>query len=193
MNYKWLYNRFISLLFKPSSTWREIAKEDGGVDVMGSYFYPLAGLAGTISFLAILITEWVGDDAAHPFVMFREALIGCCVTCVPIIVSFFVSVFMLGKVARALFDFDSKEEAAIYKLVAYSMTVLCVTYTVLAFPVDFKILVWLCQVYTMYLIWEGCSCLFKLDDNKKLVFTVMAFVSMVGVSGVTYLLFNKFM
>ena len=47
--------------------------------------------------------------------------------------------------------------------------------------------------YTMYLIWEGCGCLFKFDDNKKLVFTVMVFVSMVGVAGVTYLLFNKFM
>ena len=104
----------------------------------------------------------------------------------------FVSAFVLAKAAKSLFGV-SVGQSGIYKLLAYSMTVLFVTYTVLAFPIDFKILVWLCQVYTIFIIWEGCGRLFDFDDNRRLVFTVMAFLSEVVVAGGIYFLFYKFM
>lgn len=191
MSYKWMYKRFVSILLRPSQTWEEIAREDEGGDVLSSYFYPLMGLAGLVSFIAYFVVGYVGD-ASQPFALFKDAIIGCCVTCVPVFLSFFVSAFVLGKVARSLFGVVVAQ-SDIYRLLGYSMTVLFVTYTVLAFPIDFKILVWLCQVYTIFLVWEGCGRLFDFDDNRRLVFTVMAFLSEVVVAGGIYYLFCKFM
>lgn len=191
MSYKWMYKRLVSILLRPSQAWSEIADEGDEVDVLSAYFYPLMGLAGLVSFIAYFVTGYVADPS-QPFALFKDAIIGCCVTCVPVFLSFFVSAFVLAKAAKSLFGV-SVGQSGIYKLLAYSMTVLFVTYTVLAFPIDFKILVWLCQVYTIFIIWEGCGRLFDFDDNRRLVFTVMVFLSEVVVAGGIYFLFYKFM
>lgn len=191
MSYKWLYNRLVSILFKPSSTWDSIAKEKGEVDVLVAFFYPLLGLVGLVSFIVFFVTDYL-NDASQPFILFKDAIIGCCITCIPLFISFFVSTYLLSKIGKSLFGIEVKQ-VDIYNLVAYSMTVLFIVYTVLAFPIDFKILLWLSQVYTIYLVWEGCGKLFDMDDNKRLVFTVITFLSIVLVAGIVYFIFNKFM
>ncbi len=190
MNYKWLYKRIVSVLFKPSAAWDEIAGSDKESEALEAYFYPMLGLSGMLAFIVFFITDYAAASK-HPFDLFKDAIIGTCTTCMPMFVSFFATTYLINKIAKPLFDIDTKQDD-VNKLVAYSMTVLFVTYTFLAFPIDFKILLWLCQVYTIYLVWEGCGHLFKMDDNKRLVLTVITFLSMLMVAGLTYFIFYKF-
>lgn len=188
MNYKWLYKRFFSMLVNPAKTWAQISDEGKEVDVLISYVYPCIGMSGLISFISSFITT-IGSGLT-PYEIFREALINSCVTCIPLFAVFFICIYVMNKIAEPLFGLKCVM-LSLYKIVGYSMTVLFLSYAILSFPFDFMILIWLAQVYTLFLIWEGCGRLFELDDNKKLIFTVVLFLTMVIGAGILYFIFCK--
>lgn len=188
MNYKWLYKRMVSLIFSPSRAWKEIESEGSEIDVQVMYVFPMLGLCALISFLASFFSN-LGTEMAQ-YDIFRQAIINACMTVIPLFAVYMISIYIVRNMLKSLFGV-SGNLSSVRKITGYSMTLMFVAYTVISFPVDFKILLWLVQVYTIYIIWEGCGCLFRLDDNKRLIFTFFLFSLLVLGGGLLYFIFYK--
>lgn len=176
------------MIVNPSAAWKEIEAEDEKVDVQTMYVYPLIGLCGLVAFLASFFSDLGGELAQYD--IFRKAIINACLAVIPLFIIYMVSVYSISSLLKSLFGINCRMQMS-HKIVGYSMTVMFVSYTLLSFPVDFKILLWLAQVYTMFIIWEGSGRLFKLEDNKRLIFTFFLFSILVLGSGLLYFIFYK--
>lgn len=187
MNYKWLYNRFVSLLISPSKAWKSISKEDSNIDVQLSYVYPILGLCALIGFLSSFFVN-LGEKIT-PYEIFQKAIITACCTSIPLFAIFFITIFILQKIIPSLFKIKV-DKHTINTIVGYSMSVMFLSYMLLAFNWDFQILIWLMQIYTIFIVWEGCSCLLNLEDNQKLILSVIIFGLLTIGGGFIYLIFS---
>lgn len=188
MNYRWIYKRILSLLVTPSRAWKDIVDEGSGTDVQTMYVFPLLGLCSLVSFLASFLFN-LGSDLAQ-YEIFRQAIINACLTVIPLFAVYMISIYVIKRMLRSLFGITAGQ-TEVRNIVGYSMTVMFLSYTLISFPLDFKILVWLAQVYTLYIIWEGSGRLFSMDDNKHLIFASFLFSLLVLGGGILYFIFYK--
>lgn len=175
-------------MFNPSRAWKEIAGEDSSTDVQVMYVFPMLGLCALVAFLASFI-ENLGTGIAQ-YDIFRQAIINACLTVIPLFSVYMISIYIIRNILGSLFGIQG-DLPVVRKFTGYSMTVLFASYTIISFPVDFKILIWLAQVYTMFIIWEGSGRLFRLDDNKRLILTIFLFALLVLGGGLLYFIFYK--
>lgn len=188
MNYKWLYKRFVGIIASPAREWKEIADESESIDVQSMYVYPLIGICGLVAFLASFFGN-LGEDMQQ-YEIFRRAIINACLTVIPLFVVYIASIYVMNNMLVSFFRTKSDMDVC-RKMVGYSMTVMFLAYILLSFPVDFKILLWLAQVYTLFVVWEGSGRLFTMDDNKRLVFALFLFLMLVLGGGILYFILYK--
>lgn len=188
MNYKWLYKRFTGILTNPSKAWKEISAEPDEIDVQSMYVYPLIGICGLVAFVAAFFAN-LGEDISQ-YDIFRRAIVNACLTVIPLFIVYIASIYVMNNMLVSFFRIKSDMNVC-RRMVGYSMTVMFLAYILLSFPVDFKILLWLAQVYTLFVVWEGGGRLFSMDDNKRLVFALFLFLMLVLGGGILYYILYK--
>lgn len=188
MNYKWLYKRFVGIIISPSKAWKEISEDPKDVDVQSMYVYPLIGICGLVAFLVSFFSNF-GEDISQ-YDIFRRAIVNACLTVIPLFIVYIASIYVMNNMLVSFFRTKSDMDVC-RKMVGYSMTVMFLAYILLSFPVDFKILLWLAQVYTLFVVWEGSGRLLRMDDNKRLVFSLFLFLMLVLGGGILYFILYK--
>lgn len=187
MNYKQLFNRLLKLILFPSKAWREI-KGEGRGDVLSGFVYPMIGLCGLVSFVAGILEHY----SDKPYEVFRYAMTDCCIMCVALFGSFFLSSYIVNNVERKMFGIEEDINNT-YTLVGYSMSVVFVTYALFPLFTDSRILLYFLQLYTVFVVWEAAALMTKLDDNRRAAYTMSVAGSIVILTGTIYALFNILM
>ena len=93
MNYKGLFHQIWTLLSAPGKAWDEIREHGGAHDIQAGFVYPLIGLCGLSEFIGVFI----GREFSS--LMFQVALTRCCAVAVALFGGFFLSAYVLDKLA----------------------------------------------------------------------------------------------
>lgn len=187
MTYRQLFGRLLKLMTSPSKAWHEI-KGEGSSDVLVGFVYPMIGLCGLVSFVAGII-EHYGNK---PYEIFRYAMTDCCVMCVALFGSFFLSSYVINNLEKRMFGIE-EDIAETYRTVGYSMSVVFLTYALFPLFTDSRVFLYFFQAYTIFVVWEASAVMTKLDDNRRAAYTMTVAGSIVILTGVIYALFNVLM
>lgn len=169
MNYKSLFKRVFALITTPSKEWEEIARENSVSQVMSGFVYPLIGLCCTSVFLGSFIGNGITRESLGP------ALMMACGYGVALFASFFLSAYVIGVIDERYLK-RTRNKLLSYQLVGYSMVVLFVLNVIVGLFSEFLVLKWLLQFYTLKIVWEGTDLLMKVEDSKRLTYTILVSV-----------------
>ena len=189
MNYNSLFNRFLKLLVSPAKAWKEISGDKESLDVLSGYVYPLIGVCGFVTFIAEVI-RYYGDK--QPYEMFRMVITDCCVMCVALFGGFFLSAYVVHWAGNSLYGLKNRL-SDVYAFVGYSMSVVFFTYILFPLFADSRVLLYLLQIYTLSVVWEGVPVMTDIDDSRKGGYTLIVTAAILCSNIAIYMLFNILM
>ena len=166
MNYKGLFHQIWMLLSAPGKAWDEIRERGGTHDILAGFVYPLIGLCG----LAEFVGAFIGREFSS--LMFQVALTRCCAVAVALFGGFFLSAYVLNKLAiHWLKAGDIYRRMQVF--VGYSMVVTFVL-NIVSGLFSIALLLWILQVYTVFVVFEGVRRWLLLSQVWQIPFTLVA-------------------
>ena len=182
LNYRDLLHKVIILLTNPAKAWQEIDERREGRMVLPLFVYPLIGLCGLSEFIG----TFIGRDMEKE--LFQIALTRCCAVAVSLFGGFFLATYLLKRINRRWYGGVS--ENRIEEFVGYSMVVTLVLNIVGGlFPIE--VLLWIVQLYTIFIVFEGARRLMKTNDTKIVSYTIVATCLVLLSPAVIEYVFNK--
>jgi hypothetical protein len=163
-----LIDRAKNILMTPNTEWPVIAGETATLSsLLTTYVLPLAAIPAIASFLAGMSSMSYGIKSA--LITYISGILGFVIT--TYVVDFLAGNFKSEK--------DINKSA---QLVAYSMTASWVAGILAIVPV----IGWLASIagaiYAIYLMWLGVGPMKKTPDDQKMIYMVITFVVLLGVS-----------
>ena len=166
MNYKGLFHQIWTLLSAPGKAWDEIRERGGAHDIQAGFVYPLIGLCGLSEFIGVFI----GREFSS--LMFQVALTRCCAVAVVLFGGFFLSAYVLDKLAVHWLKAGSMR-GKMQVFTGYSMVVTFVL-TIVSGLFSIALLHWILQVYTVFVVFEGARRWLMLSQAWQIPFTLVA-------------------
>ncbi len=169
--YRNLGERLKGLFFTPAEEWRKIHREHISFnDIAGQFALPLIGMVSLATFLSHLINQqaFIFELALKKALLIFVALFGGLFLA-------WVLVFRTMKIFRML---SSRELAA--KLTIYSSAPLYVV-TLISVLIPEFFFVHILVVYSLYICWIGVRSLPASSSEKRLVFALFVFLSLVAI------------
>lgn len=158
------FKRLLNLFIKTGSEWKNIVQEDStGIKAVNQYATPLISICTIAAFIGSLLNRQGAD--------FEIALKISIITFLSIYGGMFLSVLLINKTLRFFNLAENKESS--YTLVAYGISVYAAISAVTQLIPEFQLL-WVCVIYTGYLVSEGVSPLFKVRDEHKSGFVLLS-------------------
>ena len=155
-----------ALLSAPGKAWDEIRERGGTHDILAGFVYPLIGLCG----LAEFVGAFIGREFSS--LMFQVALTRCCAVAVALFGGFFLSAYVLNKLAiHWLKAGDIYRRMQVF--VGYSMVVTFVL-NIVSGLFSIALLLWILQVYTVFVVFEGVRRWLLLSQVWQIPFTLVA-------------------
>ena len=170
MNYKELFQRLFMLLSNPKKAWVEISAESPRRDVMSGFVYPLIALGG----LVLLVDKLVHKGLER--LTFHDAMMDVCGYCIAFFGGFFLAARLLDVLRQKMLHHEA-DMAGSQLFVGYAMGMIFIAEMLsVVFP-QFVVLFNMVFIgYTLYIVWEGCSVIFTMPENKSSKFdTQLAF------------------
>ncbi|MBI5538446.1 MAG: YIP1 family protein [Bacteroidia bacterium] len=184
MNFKAIFIRSKNILFNPVEEWIKIDQEKSGTtNAIFGYALPYI-LAISISSLTILLFTGIRWYSLS-FVIIN--------TISNIITPFSVIIFSSIIINAISTKFESvKNINNAFKLVIYSYTAAFLTSIAAGLiPIAlFSSLIGIAGIYSCYTLWTGICPMMKTPDHKKISFTIVSFVIIMGTYGITFLTLN---
>lgn len=179
--FKDLFNRLISLIFKPSETWIKLKeREEDEETFLSRYLYPLIGLIALAAFLGVLFS--------YKEFNFEIALKSAIKVLISYAGGFFLSVYILNEVWQNVFK-RPKDTKLCQSFVGYSSSVMFLVSIVLSLLPEFFFL-HAVILYTPYLIWEGAIPYMRVNEDEQVRFSVLgSLIIMLPPIIIGYLLF----
>lgn len=185
MNYKELFSIAIRLISSPAKAWEEISVEKDRRKVYMAFVYPMIGLCGLSVFLGSLLTNgWGGPQS------FQIAMTNCCAVAVSLFGGYFFASYLINEMGCRMFGLRS-DLALSQQFAGYALVVPFLLQMVTGLMPDFKIIAWLLQFYIVYVIWEGTSVLMKVDERKRLQYTLFSAILLLVCPTSIHIIFNK--
>lgn len=158
------FKRLLNLLIKTGSEWKIILQDGAtGMKAMNQYATPLIAICTAAAFFGSIINRQGAD--------FEVALKISIITFLSIYGGVFLSVLLINKSLRFFNLPDNKDSS--YTLVAYGITVYTAISAIIHLIPEF-VLLWVCILYTGYLVSEGVKPLFKVRDEHKSGFVLLS-------------------
>lgn len=165
VNYKELFRKVITLISSPAKAWEEISLEEDRRAVMSTFVYPMIAFCGLSMFIGTLIgVGWGGSSL-------QLAMTNCCAVFVALFGGYFLVSYLTNQCGMRYLKRPS-EPALCQQFVGYSMVVTFVLDIVTGLFPSFLILQLIFQFYVVYVVWEGAGRLMKVEENKRLVYTL---------------------
>lgn len=184
MNFIAIFSRTKNILFKPAEEWATIEQEKSSTSsVIFGYALPYI-LAITIASLTV---TFIAGFGWYSIVYIVLSTISNLIT--PFAVIIFSSI-IINSIAPS---FEStKNLGNAFKLVIFSYTAAFLTSIaagLIPIPI-FSNLIGIAGLYSAYTLWMGITPMMKTPEHKKISYTILSFIIMMGVYGVTFLTLN---
>jgi hypothetical protein len=185
LNYKELFKITMLLISSPAKAWEEIRLEEDRRKVFVTFVYPMIGLGGLSVFIGSLVTYgWGGPQS------FQIAMTRCCAVAVALFGGYFLAAYAINEMRVKMLGMQSDIHLA-QQFAGYAMVVGFVLQIIIGLLPDFRIIGWLLQFYTVYVVWEGAAILMQVEDNKRLRFTILTSVLLIVCPAVIQFVFDK--
>ena len=176
MDYKNLLHITLLLISSPARAWEEIRLQGDRRQVFTAFVYPMIGLCGLSVFIGALWTNgWGGPQ---------------CSVAVSLFGGYFLSAWLMDKLRVRLLRAQA-DLPRMWQFAGYGMVVFFLLKIVLGILPEFQIIALVAQFYTLYVVWEGSRVLLEADDSRRLSFTLLAFVLLVGCPMLVEWVFNE--
>lgn len=185
MNYKELVRITLLLISSPAKAWEEIRLEEDRRKVFVAFVYPLIGLAGTSVFIGSLLTYGWGGPLS-----FQLAMTACCAVAVALFGGYFLAAYAINELQVRLFALPNNLDLA-QQFTGYCMVVVFLLQLIVGLLPDFRVIGWLLQFYTVFVVWEGSNTLLKIEESRRLRFTLMASFLIIACPAAIQFVFNK--
>lgn len=164
MDYKFIFNRLKNLIVSPSAEWKAISKEElSGLNVVNQFALPLIAMSSLAAF--------IGTSIYLEGFNVEESLKKALLVFLSLLASVYVAV---GVVYFLMPKFNLEQDRGrVFMFVAYASSVIfAVKFITELIPELFflKIL----NLYTAYIVWEGVTPIFNVDEKDKPGFVVLA-------------------
>lgn len=183
-NYKALFLRVWQLIIRPRTAWEEVSAEPSGRDVAMTFVFPLICFCG----LATLIGRVVRDGFADG--NFMRAFTDTCVVCFVLMGTYYLGTWGINMLRTRYLKHDD-DMPLTYRFMAYSMALsFALAMMVGLFP-ELQLFKLVLQFYVAYMIWHGADVLLKVDEDKRMAFSLSAAAIVIVVPIVLQFLFEK--
>ena len=167
MNYKELWDICVRLLTAPRKAWESIALQTNRKSVHTNFVYPMIGLCALAVFVGVLLTsscEWP--------LSVQVAMKQCCAVAVSQFGGYFLAAYAIDRMGARLFGLPANQ-ALIQQYAGYSLVVMFLLQIVTGLLPDLKIIAWVLQFYTFYIIWEGIPSMVNPPGNQRLRYVIL--------------------
>jgi hypothetical protein len=181
MDYKFLLQRFIKILFSPAKAWKSINSDDKLLkEVRNSYLFPML----LILFLASLAGSWF---IAKEQLSFVHSLLSSVNYVILILIVTWLSAVVLREITYAL-DLGRDYQVA-WRLIVYSLTplYLCLIVSNLFESLFF---VNILALYSLFVFWDGMIVMLNPPDHKKIFLLVSTFITIAGIYAAVSIILN---
>lgn len=173
MNYKDLFHIAFLLISSPARAWEEIRVVEDKRRVLMDFVYPMIGLCGLSVFIGSLWTMgWGGPES------FRYAMTQCCAVAVSLFGGCFLSAYLINSLGMRFCGIKGDIYQA-QQFAGYAMVVVLLLKIILGILPDFWIIALPLQLYTLYVVWEGCMLVMQVKECYRLRFTVFASLALI--------------
>lgn len=112
--------------------------------------------------------------------------------CVALFGGFFLSAYVVHWAGNSLYGLKNRL-SDVYAFVGYSMSVVFFTYILFPLFADSRVLLYLLQIYTLSVVWEGVPVMTDIDDSRKGGYTLIVTAAILCSNIAIYMLFNILM
>ena len=185
MNYKDLFKTVLSLISSPAKAWEEINLEEDKRKVFMAFVYPMIGLCGLSFLIGSLISNgWSGPEG------FQIAMTRCCIVAVALFGGYFLAAYGINELRVRLYA-KSNDMLLSQQFAGYALVVTFIVWIVDGILPDFALIGWIFQFYIIYVVWEGTPILMKIDEKKRLQFTILSSLLLLVCPKLIEFIFNK--
>jgi len=185
LNYKELIRISLLLISSPAKAWEEIRFEDKR-KVHTEFVYPYLGIIALVTFLSLIFSYGWGEPLSYQLAM-KE----CCSLLVSLFGGFYLASYAVHKYLVSVLGVEQDIVEA-QQLTGYSLVVYFLLTLLLGIAPSFRVISWVIQIYTAYVVWEGLSALAsEIDDNKRATATVWITVFVLLSPRLIYFVFDK--
>jgi hypothetical protein len=181
MDYKFLLQRFIKILFSPAKAWQSINSEDKLLkEVRNSYLFPilivlfLASLAGSL---------FIAKDKLS----FVHSLLSSVNYAILILLVTWLSALVLREITYAL-DLGRDYQVA-WRLIVYSLTPLYVC-LIVSNLFESLFFVNILALYSLYILWDGMIVMLNPPEHKKGFLLISTTIAIAGIYAACSIILN---
>lgn len=167
------------MIFSPAKAWEEIRIESKDKVYM-EFVYPLIGFCALSLFIGSL-----PGFGWHTY----QALAACSVLGVAQFGGFFLSAYLFNLMQVKMFKKTSDVELS-RQFVGYAFVCLFLVQIVVGLLPIFRLVGWLLQCYTFYIVWSGAS-FAGIERKDRVLFTCLTSVNILLCPSVISFVFNK--
>jgi hypothetical protein len=184
LNYKELFRIALLLVSSPARAWEEIRLEDKQ-KVFSAFVYPMIGLCGLSVFLhSLWKLGWSSPES------FQVAMIECCSVAVSLFGGYFLAAFAINQLGIQRFGL-SNNISLMRQFSGYALAVTFLIQIVIGLLPEFRIIGWIVQFYSIYVVWEGVPVMLKqVEEKERLPFTILASIILVACPTLIQLVFS---
>lgn len=175
-------------MVRPDEAWLDIKSEKGTDLIFGNFVYPLMALTAFVTFVCQLL--YAKGDVA--FSIFQTALTNCCATAVALLGGVYLTISLLDfifKLSSLKGLVYSREQLT--KLVCYSFVVVFLYFILSSILPELSGILFLLQLYIIYVVWQGMNVIVFPEDSKKMMFTWIIGVAIVIIPSLLNFIFIK--
>ncbi|MDR1381540.1 MAG: YIP1 family protein [Tannerella sp.] len=164
--FKDLFNTTMSIIFRPSETWRKLREKqpDDSDKFLSGYVYPFVGMIAIAGFLGILFTRKEFD--------LQMALKSTIFLLLSVFGGFFLAAYLMNEMWHALFGRE-KNMRLCQTFVGYSSALMFSLDILLSLLPEFFFLRFLI-LYTIYIVWEGAVPYMDVEAEEQLKFVSLS-------------------
>jgi hypothetical protein len=177
MDYKFLLQRFIQILFHPAKAWESISSENRPLkDTRNSFLLPLVTL--------VTISAFIGSFfLVNSQLSFIYSLFTALKYFILLFAAIYFSALILKEITYAL-DLG-RDFSVAFKLIAYSLTPLYIC-LVISSLFESLVFILIIALFGLYIFWEGEIKMLNPPEHKKMPLLIAATITVVG----TYIAFS---
>lgn len=168
MNYKVLFHRVLLLISSPAKAWEEIRVEEDRRRVFTDFVYPMIGLCGLSVFLGTIFSYgWSGPQA------FQLSMTKCCSVAVSLFGGYFLAAYLINLIGMRLFRMGN-DLLTVQQFAGYALSLSFMIQIVTGVLPDIRVIGWLLQFYTIYIVSEGVPVLLNVPERQRLKYVLIA-------------------
>jgi len=184
MDFKQLFLRIWRMCVVPRLEWEDIQKESPRRDVGTSFVFPFVALSGLAVLLGRLLRDGINEGAW--LACFSEA----CVVSIALLATFWLTAWAANELRVRYLGMES-DMPVCFQLTGYAMAVIFTLTIFTGLFVELALFRYVLQVYVVYVVWLGVDELMKVDEDRRMTYSIIVSAMLIFVPFLFRFIFDK--